>query len=94
MIAKEILEIYGGVIIADSVRFGKTFLELEILDDCAYQLRQKALLICPVQLAGERGFRMHCLRDSAIRVDIETMEQVSRNDFRVEDYADYDIITL
>jgi hypothetical protein len=94
LIAEEILEKYGGVILADSVGFGKTFLALKILDDYAYQLRQKALLICPAQLAGEMGFWNRRLKDSAIRVDIETMEQVSRSNFRVEDYADYDLVVV
>src|SRR5579885_2587953 len=44
------------IVLADFVGFGKTFLALKILDDYAYQLRQKALLICPAQLAGEMGF--------------------------------------
>lgn len=40
--AKDILERYGGVLIADSVGLGKTYLGLKLLDDYAYRLRQKS----------------------------------------------------
>ncbi|GBC84584.1 hypothetical protein HRbin11_01015 [bacterium HR11] len=48
--AKEILENYGGVLIADSVGLGKTYLALRLLDDYAYRERQTALIVCPAAI--------------------------------------------
>ncbi len=90
--AKDILEKYGGVILADSVGLGKTYLALKLLDDYAYKLRQKALLICPAQL--KEVLWEPELRRASIRADIESTESVSRDSFsgRIENYADYVLI--
>ena len=90
--AKDILEKYGGVILADSVGLGKTYLALKLLDDYAYKLRQKALLICPAQL--KEVLWEPELRRASIRADIESTEFVSRDSFsgRIENYADYVLI--
>lgn len=89
--ALETLEKYNGVLIADSVGLGKTYLALRILDDYAYKLRQKALIICPAQVRELLWERK--LRDYGIRADVETQEKVSR-DFDIERYADYDLIVI
>jgi len=90
--AKDILLKYGGVILADSVGLGKTYLALKLLDDYAYKLRQKALLICPAQL--KEVLWEPELRRASIRADIESTEFVSRDSFsgRIENYADYVLI--
>ncbi|RLG34194.1 hypothetical protein DRN80_03720 [Methanosarcinales archaeon] len=90
--AKDILLKYGGVILADSVGLGKTYLALKLLDDYAYKLRQKALLICPAQL--KEVLWEPELRRASIRADIESTESVSRDSFsgRIENYADYVLI--
>ncbi len=92
--AKDILEKYGGVILADSVGLGKTYLALKLLDDYAYKLRQKALLICPAQL--KEVLWEPELRRASIRADIENMEFVGRDSFsgEIENYADYDLIVI
>lgn len=89
--AIDILERYGGVLISDSVGLGKTYLALRILDDFAYRLRQKALIICPAQLKGLLWEPK--LRDAGIRADIVSKETVSR-DFSIECYAGYDLIIV
>ncbi len=48
--AKDIVDTYGGVMLADSVGLGKTYLGLRLLDDYAYHKHQTALVICPAQL--------------------------------------------
>ena len=82
------------MILADSVGLGKTYLALKLLDDYAYKLRQKALLICPAQL--KEVLWEPELRRASIRADIESTEFVSRDSFsgRIEDYADYDLLVI
>ncbi len=45
--ARKILARYDGVLIGDSVGLGKTWIGKKLLEDQAYHLRQKALVICP-----------------------------------------------
>ncbi|NWF75119.1 MAG: hypothetical protein HXY53_00855 [Nitrospirae bacterium] len=89
--ALDIFERYGGVLLSDSVGLGKTYLALRILDDFAYRLRQKALIICPAQLKGILWEPK--LRDAGIRADIVSRETVSRV-LPLEQYADYDLIVV
>ena len=89
--ALQAIENYGGVLLSDSVGLGKTYLALRILDDFAYRLRQKALIICPAQLKDILWEPK--LRDTGIRADIVNREKVSR-DFPVGRYADYDLIVV
>ncbi len=89
--ALQALEKYGGVILADSVGLGKTYLVLRLLDDFAYKLRQKALIICPAQIKDTLWEPK--LREFGIRADIITQETVSRN-FNPDEFADYDIIVI
>lgn len=48
--AREILEKYYGVLIADEVGLGKTYIAGEIIRHTIYDLRQKALVIAPAVL--------------------------------------------
>ena len=48
--AKRILEQYNGVIVADSVGLGKSFIAADIFTEVIEQRRQRALLIAPAQL--------------------------------------------
>ena len=45
--ARRVLARYDGVLIGDSVGLGKTWIGKKLLEDYAYHLRQKALVICP-----------------------------------------------
>jgi len=83
--AKEILENYGGVLIADSVGLGKTYLTLRLLDDYAYRERRTALVICPAAVADTVWRPL--LQRFGIPHEILSMERVSRRDFPVEDFA-------
>ena len=47
--ARRILRDFGGVVVADEVGLGKTFIAGEILNACAKN-RQRALLVCPAAL--------------------------------------------
>jgi len=83
--AKEILENYGGVLIADSVGLGKTYLTLRLLDDYAYRERQTALIVCPA--AVKDTVWRPILQRFAIPCELVSMEEVSRHGFPVDDYA-------
>lgn len=52
--ARRILSEFGGVIVADEVGLGKTFIGGAILEACARN-RQRALLVCPAALRGAWG---------------------------------------
>lgn len=90
--AKEILENYGGVLIADSVGLGKSFLTLRLLDDYAYRERQTALIICPAALIDTLWRPL--LERFSIPHKIVSMELVSQRDFPVEEYALYKVIVV
>jgi superfamily II DNA or RNA helicase len=90
--AREILDTYQGVLIADSVGLGKTFLALRLLDDYAYQRRQTALVICPAALRDTIWKPL--LEQHAIPHRIESMEQVSQSDTPIDEYAQYPIIVV
>lgn len=83
--AKEILENYGGVLIADSVGLGKTFLALRLLEDYAYRERQTALIICPAAVRDTVWRPL--LQRFAIPHEVISMEQISQRDFPAEEYA-------
>src|SRR3989338_8360765 len=48
--ARKILARYDGVMVADSVGLGKTWIGKKLLEDFAYHMRQKALVVCPASL--------------------------------------------
>lgn len=81
--AKEILKRYGGVLIADSVGLGKTFIALSLLNDLAYHPRQKALVVVPASLASTWKRR---LEDYGIPHRLLTMERLGQGDFSPEAY--------
>ncbi len=85
------LEKYSGVILADSVGLGKTYLALRLLDEFAYRLRQKALIICPAQIRDTLWEPK--LREFGIRADVLSQEQVSR-EFDPKEFKDYDLIIV
>ena len=62
--ARKILSRYDGVMVADSVGLGKTWIGKKLLEDFAYHMRQKALVVCPASLREmwePRTFRSeHC----------------------------------
>ncbi len=90
--AREILEQYGGVLIADSVGLGKTYLALRLLDDYAYQQRKTALVICPAALR-DTVWRP-ALEQHGIPHRIESMEQISREGIDLDDLSQYAVIVV
>jgi superfamily II DNA or RNA helicase len=89
--ARRILAQYDGVIVADSVGLGKTWIGKKLLEDYAYHLRQKALLICPASL---RPMWENELRSAAISAYVITQERLAVDDFDAREVADVDVILV
>ena len=90
--AKDILENYGGVIIADSVGLGKTFLAMRLLDDYAYRERILTLIICPAALIDTLWKPL--LRRYGIYADVISMERFSREDFSLQEFQGHKLIVV
>jgi superfamily II DNA or RNA helicase len=65
--ARQILRKYDGVMIADSVGLGKTWVGKRLLADYAYHMRQKALVVCPAAL---RAMWQRELRAATIAAEV------------------------
>jgi SNF2 family DNA or RNA helicase len=89
--ARRILAQYDGVIVADSVGLGKTWIGKKLLEDSAYHLRQKALVICPASL---RPMWENELRSAAISAYVITQERLAVDDFDAREVADVDVILV
>jgi superfamily II DNA or RNA helicase len=89
--ARKILSKYDGVMIADSVGLGKTWIGKKLLEDFAYHMRQKALIVCPASL---RDMWRQELLEAAIAVEILSQEELGREEFDPSRYADSDIVLI
>ena len=89
--SRRILAQYDGVIVADSVGLGKTWIGKKLLEDYAYHLRQKALVICPASL---RPMWENELRGAAISAYVITQERLAVDDFDAREVADVDVILV
>jgi superfamily II DNA or RNA helicase len=89
--ARRILAQYDGVIVADSVGLGKTWIGKKLLEDYAYHRRQKALVICPASL---RPMWENELRSAAISAYVITQERLAVDDFDPREVADVDVILV
>ena len=89
--ARRILARYDGVIIGDSVGLGKTWIGKKLLEDRAYHLRQKALVICPASL--KKMWEAE-LSSAAIAATVITQEHLGQRDFDITPYVDVDVIVV
>ena len=76
--AQDSLARFDGVMIADSVGLGKTWIGKKLLEDFAYHMRQKALVICPASL---REMWETELRDATIPAAVISQEELGREEF-------------
>jgi len=90
--ARTILNRYHGVMVADSVGLGKTWIGKKLLEDFAYHMRQKALVICPAGLKA-RVWEPE-MKDASISASILTQEALGREDFETREYEDADVILI
>lgn len=89
--ARRILERYHGVMIADSVGLGKTWIGKKLLEDFAYHRRQQALVVCPASL---REMWERTLRASAIAARVVSQESLAQPDFDPTEYARVDVVVV
>jgi superfamily II DNA or RNA helicase len=89
--ARKILARYDGVIVADSVGLGKTWIGKKLLEDYAYHLRYKAIVICPAAL---RKMWETELQSATIAAKVITQESLGGQNFEATDYADADLVLV
>ena len=90
--ARKVLARYDGVMVADSVGLGKTWIGKKLLEDYAYHLRQQALVVCPASL---RDMWKRELQDASIAAKNPFKNNnLGREGFNASPYADVDIVLL
>ena len=89
--ARKILARYDGVIIADSVGLGKTWIGKKLLEDFAYHMRQKAIVICPASL---REIWQAELADATISASVISQEELGREEFDPRPWADAEVVLI
>jgi superfamily II DNA or RNA helicase len=89
--ARRVLARYDGVLIADSVGLGKTWIGKKLLEDFAYHRRQKAVVVCPASL---RGMWHRELATATIAAQIVGMEELGRDTFDPSPYGDADVLLV
>jgi superfamily II DNA or RNA helicase len=89
--ARKILARYDGVMIADSVGLGKTWIGKKLLEDYAYHQRYQAVVICPAAL--QRMWERE-LQSAAIAAQIVTQEVLGRDDYALHDLLNADLVLI
>ena len=89
--ARKILARYDGVMVADSVGLGKTWIGKKLLEDFAYHMRQKAVVVCPASL---RDMWNRELRDASIACTVLSQEELGREEFDPGPYGDADVVLI
>ncbi len=89
--ARRILARYDGVMIADSVGLGKTWIGKKLVEDYAYHLRQKAIVICPASL---RQMWQNELADATIPATVLSQEELGREEFDAAAWVDADVVLV
>ncbi len=89
--ARRILARYDGVMIADSVGLGKTWIGKKLLEDYAYHLRYKAVVICPAAL---QKMWQEELMSASIAAQIVTQEVLGREEFDSSSLLDADVVLI
>lgn len=89
--ARTILDRYDGVLVADSVGLGKTWIGKRLLDDLAYHERGKAVVVCPASI---REMWERELRDVGIAAKVLTHEEMGREEFDARPWSDADVVLV
>ena len=89
--ARRILARYDGVIVADSVGLGKTWIGKKLLEDYAYHRRQKALIICPASL---RSMWEREMQAASIAATVISQERLGQGNLDLRALADMDVILV
>jgi superfamily II DNA or RNA helicase len=89
--ARKILARYDGVMVADSVGLGKTWIGKKLLEDYAYHLRQKALVVCPASL---RDMWEREMQAATISGTVLSQEELGREGFDPHPFGDCDVVLV
>lgn len=89
--ARKILSRYDGVMVADSVGLGKTWIGKKLLEDFAYHMRQKALVVCPASL---RDMWERELAEANIAATVLSQEELGREEFDPSSWGDADLVVI
>jgi PLD-like domain len=89
--ARKILARYDGVMVADSVGLGKTWIGKKLLEDYAYHRRYKAVVICPAAL--QKMWHEELL-SAGIAAIIVSQETLGRDGYDISEVADADILLI
>ena len=89
--ARRILARYDGVLIGDSVGLGKTWIGKKLLEDYAYHMRQKALVVCPASL---RQMWINELQNATIAGVVVSQEELGQSGFDPDKEGDADVILI
>ena len=89
--ARRILARYDGVLIGDSVGLGKTWIGKKLLEDYAYHMRQKALVVCPASL---RQMWVNELQNATIAGAVVSQEELGQSGFNPDNEGDADVILI
>ena len=89
--ARRVLVRYDGVLIGDSVGLGKTWIGKKLLEDYAYHLRQKALVICPSSLRQMWTGELH---DATISATVLSQEELGQAEFEPGAVGVADVILI
>jgi len=92
-LAKDIINRFGGVIIANSVGLGKSFIASRLLQDY-YKEKKRILLIIPPNLREQWEGYLKRFNIKLSKRNILSMYEVSQKDFSEEKYWDYDVILI
>jgi superfamily II DNA or RNA helicase len=89
--ARKILSRYDGVMVTDSVGLGKTWIGKKLLEDFAYHMRQKALVVCPASL---RDMWDRELSEANIAATVLSQEELGREEFDPSPWGDADLVLI
>ncbi len=89
--AQRILRRYHGVVVADSVGLGKTFVGKKLLELYAYYQRLRALIICPAQLLSMWQSE---IEESRIPARVMSMERLGQANLDITQVADVEVIMI
>jgi superfamily II DNA or RNA helicase len=95
--AIRLLDLHSGVMVADAVGLGKTFIGLGLLEHYLINQRQKGriprgLIICPAQL--KNTIWEPKLEEYMIKATVLSMEELGRKEFEWRRYRNYDFVLV
>lgn len=95
--AIRLIEKHRGCIVADAVGLGKTYIGLRVLDHYLIKLRRPryvphAVVVCPAQLRDLVWIKK--LDEFGIKANVLSHEEVSRQNFDITKYKEYDLVVV